>query len=233
MTSDTVQAGLTARNLLLGSGLEDDAAALRQALSGHNVLDAVGGKLSRLTGDGREAANHALASTAAGLLDVDLGDVLIYAWRTQERLADAARETLRAPGRMEIVQLASHQVTSTYNPAVDLMVDGVRVHTFHFQLDLVLTIDVAAVIVQNGRLVAVKAGDGSVSGTLTLKMSGGDATLLHQEQQIDLHLIIRVGNGIPLPSRDGKPTTATGLSAAGRDPGGWPGWGDYVQRRGA
>jgi hypothetical protein len=233
MTSDTVQAGLTARNLLLGSGLENDAAALRRALSGHNVLDAVGGKLSRLTGDGREAANDALASAAAGLLDLDLGDVLIYAWRTQERLADAARETLRAPGRMEIVQLASHQVTSTHNPAVDLMVDGVRVHTFRFQLDLVLTIDVAAVIVQNGRLVAVKAGDGSVSGTLTLKMPGGDATLLHQERQIDLHLIIRVGNGIPLPFRNEKPETAPGMSAAGRDPGGWPGWGDYVQRRGA
>ena len=233
MTSDTVQAGLTARNLLLGSGLENDAAALRRALSGHNVLDAVGGKLSRLTGDGREAANDALASAAAGLLDLDLGDVLIYAWRTQERLADAARETLRAPGRQEVVQLASHQVTSTHNPAVDLMVDGVRVHTFHFQLDLVLTIEVAAVIVQNGRLVAVKAGDGSVSGTLTLKTPGGDATLLHQEHQIDLHLIIRVGNGIPLPSRDEQPATATRVSAAGRDPGGWPGWGGHIQRRGA
>jgi hypothetical protein len=209
MTSDTIQAGLTARNLLLG-GLEDDTAALRQALSEHNVLDAVGGKLSRLTGDGREAANEALASTAADLLDVDLGDVLIYAWRTLERLADAARATLRAPGRKEIVQLASHQVTSTHNPAVDLMVDGVRVHTFHFQLDLVLTIDVAAVTVQYGRLVAVKAGDGSVSGTLILKMPGGDAVLLHQEHQIDLHLIIRVGNGIPLPFRDEQPATATG-----------------------
>jgi hypothetical protein len=230
MRSDTIQAGLTARNLLLGSKL--DTAALRQALSEHNVLDAAGGKLSRLTGDGREAANDALASAAAGLLDLDLGDMLIYAWRTQERLADAARETLRAPARTEIVQLASHQVTSTYNPTVDLMVDGVRVHTFHLQLDVVLTIDVAAVIVQNGRLTAVKAGDGSVSGTLTLKMPGGDATLLHHEQQIDLHLIIRVGNGIPLPSRDEQPTTATGLSAARRDPGGWPGWGNYIRRRG-
>ena len=216
MRSDTIQAGLTARNLLLGSGL--DTAALRQALSEHNVLDAVGGKLSRLTGDGREAANDALASAAAGLLDVDLGDMLIYAWRTQERLADAARETLRAPARTEIVQLASHQVTSTYNPTVDLMVDGVRVHTFHLQLDVVLTIDVAAVIVQNGRLIAVKAGDGSVSGTLTLKMPGGDATLLHHEQQIDLHLIIRVGNGIPLPSRDESPRPRRGCRRPGEIP---------------
>jgi hypothetical protein len=231
MTSDTIQAGLTARNLLLGS--EADTAALRQALSEHHVLDAAGGKLSRLTGDGREAANDALASAAAGLLDLDLGDVLIYAWRTQERLADAARDTLRAPGRTEVVQLASHQVTSTHNPAVDLIVDGVRVHTFHFQLDLVLTIDVAAVIVQNGRLVAVKAGDGAVSGALTLKMPGEDTTLLHRERKIDLHLTIRVGNGIPLPSREERPATTTGFSAAGRDPGGWPGWDSYIRRHGA
>jgi hypothetical protein len=233
MTSDAMHADLTARNLLLGSGLQDGTAALRQALSEHNVLDAVGGKLSRLTGDGREAAHDALASAAADLLDLDLGDVLIYAWRTQERLADAAGKTLRAPGRREVVQLASHQVTSTHKPAVDLMVDGVRVHTFHFQLDLVLTIDVAAVIVQDGRLVAVKAGDGSVSGTLTLKMPGGDATLLHRERRINLHLTIRVGNGIPLLAPDEKPATATGVPTAGRDPGGWPGWADYVRRRGA
>ena len=69
-------------------------------------------------------------------------------------------------------------------------------------------------------------------GTLTLKTPGGDATLLHQEHQIDLHLIIRVGNGIPLPSRDEQPATATRVSAAGRDPGGWPGWGGHIQRRG-
>ena len=231
MTPDTIQAGLTARNLLLGS--EPGTAALRQALSEHHVLDAVGGKLSRLTGDGREAADDALASAAAGLLDLDLGDVLISAWRTQERLADAARDTLRAPGRTEIVQLASHQVTSTHNPSVDLIVDGVRVHTFHFQLNLVLTIDVAAVIVQNGRLVAVKAGDGSVSGTLTLKMPGEDTTLLHRERKIDLHLTIRVGDGIPLPSREERPTTATAFSAAGRDSGGWPGWDSYIRRHGA
>jgi len=233
MTPDTLHADLSVRNLLLGSGPGDGTAALRQALSEHNVLDAAGSQLSRLTSDGREAANDALASAAAGLLDLDLGDVLIYAWRTQERLAGAARDTLRAPGRREVVQLASHQVTSTYHPAVDLLVDGVRVHTFVFQLDLVLTIDVAAVIVQDGRLVAVKAGDGSVSGTLTLKMPGGDAALLHQERRINLHLTIRVGNGIALLSPDDKPATATQLSAASQEPGGWHGWGSYLRRRGA
>ncbi len=113
------------------------------------------------------------------------------------------------------------------------MVDDVRVHTFHFQLDLVLTIDVAAVTVQNGRLVAVKAGDGSASGTLTLKMPGEDTILLHRERKIDLHLTIRVGNGIPLPSREQQPTTTTGPPAARRDPGDWPGWGSYIRKRDA
>lgn len=209
MTPVTVQPGLTARSLLLGSGQEDDTTALRHALSEHSVLDACGGKLSRLTGDGREAANQALASATAGLLDVDLGDVLIYAWRTQARLVNAASETLRAPGRREIVQLASHRVTSTHDPTVELMVDGVRVHTFRFQLILVLDIDVAAAIVQDGRLVAVKAGDGSVSGTLTVKMPGADIKLIHQEQRFGLHLILRLGSGIPLLSGSEEPAGAS------------------------
>lgn len=231
MTSGIIQAGLTARSLLLGD--EPAPAALRQALSGHHVLDEVGGSLSRLTADGREAADDALASAAEDLLDLDVGDVLIYAWRTQERLADAASKTLRAPGRKEVVQLGTHQVTSTHYPAVDLKVDDVPVHTFHFQLDLVLTIDVAAVTIQSGRLVAVKAGDGSASGTLTLKMPGGDTVLLHRERKFDLHLTIRVGDGIPLPTREERPATATGSPAARRDPGDWPGWGSYIRKRDA
>ncbi len=230
MTTGISQAGLTARGLLLGD--EPSPAALRQALSGHRVLDAAGGKLSRLTADGREAADDALASAAEDLLDLDIGDVLIYAWRTQKRLADAAGQTLRAPGRKEVVQLASHQVTSTYYPAVDLKVDDVRVHTFHFQLDLVLTIDVAAVTIQDGRLVAVKAGDGSAAGTLTLKMPGGDTELLHRERQFDLRLTIHVGNGIPLPTRAEQPATPAGSPAAGQDPGDWPGWDTYIRQHG-
>jgi len=198
MTTATTQTGLTVRTFLLGSGTEDDVAALRHALSEHGVVSQCGGELARLTPEARQAADDALASVTAGLLDIDLGDVLIYGWRTHDRLVSAAKETMRVPGRQEVVQLGSHQVTWTKHPTIDLLVDGARVHTFRFQLTVIFEVNVAAAVVQEGKLAALKAGDASVAGALTLEMSGGDIQLLQQERKINLHLIVQLGSGIPL-----------------------------------
>ena len=198
MTTATAPTGLAVRTFLLGNGTEDDCAVLRHALSDHDVLSQCGGELARLVPEARQAANDTLASVTAGLLDIDLGDVLIYGWRTHDRLVKAARQTIRVPGRQEVVQLGSHQVTWTKNPTIDLLVDGVRVHTFRFQLTIVFEVDVASAVVQEGKLTALKAGDGSVTGTLTLEMPRGDIQLLEQKRRINLHLIVHLRSGIPL-----------------------------------
>lgn len=211
MTTATAQADLTARILLLGSNTDDDLSKLRRALSEHQVVSRVGGELTRLTPKAREAANDTLASVTAGLLDFDLGDALIYGWRTHDRLIHAAEETLRVPGRQDVVQLASHQVSWTRQPTIDLLIDGVLVHTFRFQLTLLFDVEIAAAVVQDGKLVALKSGDGSVTGTLALEMPGGDITLLQQECKIDLHMIVRLGSGVPL--LQAKPD----LRAAGKE----------------
>jgi hypothetical protein len=215
-TMTTTQAGLTARSFLLGSG-EDDLAALRQALSDHGVIAQCGGQLSRLTQEGRQAANDSLASVTAGLLDLDLGDVLIYGWRTHERLIKAAQETVRAPGREEVVQLGSHQVTWAKQPTVDLLVDGVRVHTFRFKLAITFEIDIATAVVKGGKLVALKSGDGTVAGVLTLEMPGGDIDLLRQERRIESHLMVRLGGGVPLLGPEPEPMDATEPLEAAKD----------------
>jgi len=113
MTAATTQTGLTVRTFLLGSETEDDCAVLRHALSEHDILSQCGGELAGLVPKARQAADDTLASVTAGLLDIDLGDVLIYGWRTHDRLVKAARQTMRVPGRQEVVQLGSHQFTWT------------------------------------------------------------------------------------------------------------------------
>jgi hypothetical protein len=198
MTSATTQAGLTVRTFLLGSGPEDDTTRIRQLLSDNDVMGRCGGDLTRLTQQGRKAAQDELASVTAGLLDLDLGDLLIYGWRTRDRLVKAARQTRQIPGRREVVQLGTQRITWSYNPTVELLVDGVKVHTFRFQLTVIFDIDVAALTIQDGLLTAMKAGDGTVTGTLVLEMPGGDLELASQQRKINLHLIINVGHGIPL-----------------------------------
>ena len=105
MTSPTPQSGLAARTFLVGEGPTDDLGQLQRLLSDHNVLKQCGGDLSRLTRQGRAAAEEQLASATAGLLELDLGDLLLYGWRTRERIVRAARLTRQTPGRREIVQL--------------------------------------------------------------------------------------------------------------------------------
>ena len=202
MTSVAAQTGLTVRTFLLGGGSADNTAKIRQLLSEHQVVSRCGGNLTKLTQQGREAADEQLASVTAGLLDLDLGDLLIYGWRTHERLVRAARQTRQMPGRREVVQLGTHRISSTHNPTIDLLIDGVKVHTFRFQLTVIFDIEVAAVIIQDGRLTALRAGDGAVTCTLTLEMPGGDVELVNLQRNINLHLIINIGHGIPLRPAD-------------------------------
>jgi hypothetical protein len=126
MTSESTRAGLTVRTFLPGSGSEDDTTKIRQLLSGHDVVSWCGGDLARLTQHGREAADEQLASVTAGLLDLDLGELLIYGWRTREGLVKAARQTRQIPGRREVVQLGTHRITSAHNPTIELLIDGVK-----------------------------------------------------------------------------------------------------------
>jgi hypothetical protein len=202
MTSATTQTGLTVRTFLLGSGPEDDTARIRELLSEHDVVSGCGGDLTRLTQQGREAAEEQLASVTAGLLDLDLGDLLIYGWRTRGQLVKAAQQTRQAPGRREVVQLGTHRITSAHNPTIELLIDGVKVHTFRFQLTVIFDIEVAALIIRDGLLTALKAGDSTVTCTLTLEMPGGDVELGSQRRKISLHLIINIGHGIPLLPAD-------------------------------
>jgi hypothetical protein len=202
MTSATTQTGLSVRTFLLGSGPEDDTTRIRQLLSENDVVGRCGKDLTRLTQQGREAAEEQLASVTAGLLDLDLGDLLICGWRTRERLVKAARETRQMPGRQDVVQLGTHRIASTHNPTVELLIDDVRVHTFRFQLTVIFDIDVAALIVRDGLLTALKAGDGAATGTFTLEMPGGDIDLAKQQRKINLHLIVNIGHGIPLLPAD-------------------------------
>ena len=202
MTSATTQTGLTVRTFLLGSGPEDGTTRIRQLLSENDVVASCGRDLRRLTQQGRGAAEEQLASVTAGLLDLDLGDLLIYGWRTRERLLKAARETRQIPGRQDIVQLGTHRITSAHSPTVELLVDGVKVHTFRFQLTVIFDIDVAALVIRDGLLSALKAGDGALTCTLVLEMPGGDIELVNQQRKIDLRLIINIGHGIPLLPAD-------------------------------
>src|ERR1700753_2905410 len=91
-------AGLTVRTFLLGSGPENDEARIRPLLPEHAVGAGPGADLTRLTDQGREAVEEQLAAVAAGLLDLDLGDLLIYGWGGGGSRPEAPRAAPPGPG---------------------------------------------------------------------------------------------------------------------------------------
>jgi hypothetical protein len=140
----------------------------------------------RLPATAFKAVEGELGTVTAELLDIDLGDLVVLSWRKYSVLVEAARRTRAAPGTEEVVVLATHRVSSTYRPSVDVTVDNVKVNTFEFVLSVQIDIRGLSAVVRGGDLVALYGGDCLITATLTLE----GARLAHREQTVDLRLFV-------------------------------------------
>jgi hypothetical protein len=155
----------TAADLLFGHD-RDTGPALARALAGSDALGSLGGALRRLSQAGRQAADTQVAAAAHGLVDLDLGDMMAAGWRKQGELADAVERTAANPHNPEVVELASQRITSTHRPYVDVIVDGARMATINFQLEVEFLIKALVATVRGGRVVGLSAGSCEVTATL-------------------------------------------------------------------
>ncbi|MDO8145931.1 hypothetical protein [Isoptericola sp. 178] len=196
MTTTTAAPTMTARVFLLddGSG-RDTAQVLGEAVRRHGIGGAALQGVRRATTATREAVGSELAAVADGLLDLDLGDVLLRSWRSVADLTAAGRRTALAPGE-EIVALATHRITATHHPRVDLSVDGVPLHRFTFEISLVAVLTGVAAVVAGGSLVAVRGGSADVTGTLSLD----GVRLVERSRTLDVEALVRLRRPIPLTS---------------------------------
>jgi hypothetical protein len=202
-----------ALTLLFGPG--DAAEALGHAVVSAAADGSLGRALAHLPPEARTAAVREVTAAAAGLLDVGLADVLITGWREHRDLTAAARRTLAAPGSTELVDLAEHQVTSTQEPYVSVLVDGHQVATV--QLGLTVVCDVTAMLagISAGRLVAVHSGECDI--TLTLAIDG--AEVITRQTRLALPGVITVHRGIRLlPASAYPPATEQAQTADDHSP---------------
>jgi hypothetical protein len=142
----------------------------------------------------RTAAIRQAAVAAAGLLDVDLIDILAAGWRKYEELVAAARRTLAAPGSTEVVQLASHRVTGSQQPFVTVSLDGRDVATLNLGLSVVLNVHALLADVSAGRLTAVHSGRCDITATLAI----AEADVVTREAHIELPGVVALQHGIGL-----------------------------------
>ncbi|HEX9356356.1 MAG TPA: hypothetical protein VF933_21380 [Streptosporangiaceae bacterium] len=188
----------TVLDLLFDPGSHPAQALGREILSAGGTGE-LGHALADLPAVTREAAVREVSQAAAGLLDIDLIGLLVAGWRGAHDLAGAARRTLATPGGTELVNLASHQITVTRNPSVDVMVDNVRLA--RVQLGLSVVFDVSALVagVSAGLLTALHAGRCDITATLVIQ----GTTVLTRPGHLELPGTVTLGSGIRLlPDRD-------------------------------
>src|SRR5512132_2385203 len=166
MTADIGAGPLTA-SVFLFPEHEDTGQALAEALDRHGVLRSKDDLAPRLvTQVVREAAERQVGVVADGLLDLDLGDLVIAGWRKQAKLAAAAERTAANPGSSEVVELASHRISSVHRPFVELLVNQLHVATVNFELDIEFTVRALVATVRNGHVVSLHSGICDVEATL-------------------------------------------------------------------
>ena len=72
---------------------------------------------------------------------------------------EASRRTLQEPGKKEVIRFASHRLTTTRHPVVDLTVSGVRLYSAHFTVTVNFDVDLAVGVIEQGKLTPIPIGD--------------------------------------------------------------------------
>ncbi|CAN5622989.1 hypothetical protein BH24ACT13_BH24ACT13_05620 [soil metagenome] len=192
MNRSAAQSPLTVRSFLYGESA--DADALAHSLDERGVTAVSAEALRGLSRAGRQTAGAEVASVAGALLDLDLDNLLLGGWRKHGELTAAARRTAALPGSREVVQLATHCVTSTHQPYVDLLLDDVRVTRIHFDLSVQFLIKGVLGTVGDGCLLDLVAGHCEVTATLAAE----GRHLLTRRGEVELPGMVRLGAGVRL-----------------------------------
>jgi len=193
MSSSEPAAPHTALALLFGPD-QETTAAVAERLRSADIGTDIRGALDSLPPLTRAAAVDQVTMAAAGLLDINLADLVAAGWQKHADLTAAARRTLAAPGSTDLVDLASHRISTAQEPYVTVLVDGHRVATIRFGLSLAFEISALLAEIKAGKLVALHSGRCVVTGTLAIQ----DINVVTRQARIDLPGVIALRGGIRL-----------------------------------
>ena len=193
MTPPSQDPPQTVLDLLFPRG-KDNPGEVAPGLLSPGATGDLGRALENVPATFREAALRETTSAATGLLDVDLTRFLVSGWQKHREVIAAARRTVTAPGSIELVELAMHQITATQRPVVNLLVDNHRVATLELGLSVVFDISALVAGIRGGRLVTIHSGHCDVTATLTIQ----DTKVISRQVHLELPGIIPLGRGIGL-----------------------------------
>jgi hypothetical protein len=164
------------------------------------------GLLARLSVDARQFIADRTSNATARALDIDVGAVVVSAWRDYTALMTAARETAAQPDTAQVVDLAQHTITAVYRPTIEVLLDGALVVRLVFELTLAVTIATLCATVSNGSIVSVQCGRTDLTATILVS----DMEILRRTRTVKLPVILPFArHGIQLVKPRPGPATGT------------------------
>lgn len=139
----------------LRSGIEDgdQAAALRKYLAQEHQ----GLQWSYVRG--------LVVDKVSSLLDFELKDVLLAAWKKNEEIIRCLSDTATSPDATKAVALAGHTIRSSHTPKLDIKLDGKKIGEILFKLDLSMKLEGFVLKIQGGEIREIRTGTCQGSGT--------------------------------------------------------------------
>ncbi|MET9881675.1 hypothetical protein ABZZ20_00685 [Streptomyces sp. NPDC006430] len=204
MTTAPVVEPLTVRAFLLGREEGRSTHELAEFLHENEAASGILPGVRGLTSTAGRAVETELASVIDGFLDLDLISLAAGGWSKHAALKAAARRTRRTLGSEEVVALATHSITSTHRPYVDVLVDGARAATVDVELTVVFRISGLVAVVRDGQLIALRGAACTVEARLSVRQR----VLLSRQGRLDLPATLHLHSPIDLLPLQAPPPVA-------------------------
>ena len=129
-------------------------------------------------------------------LDIDVAEILIGVWNKSKELQKYRDPVKYPPEEVSLVSLLKHEIESTHQPYVDVLLNGRSIAKVHFEIKVELTLEGVELQIQGGRIMAIKTGDCSANGAIKCE---GASLLEKKTKTMALPGVINLGEGIVIP----------------------------------
>ena len=145
------------------------------------------------------AIGGALNRAVMSALEIALDDVLGQAWSGWQEIREYADPEQTPPDDINVVPVSNHSIESTHKPSVDVVVRGVKVHSFAFNVATRIDVQGVNLVVQRGMIQEIRLASLKIGGSIKLH----DRTLLEKDvAKVEFPGVIRLENPIPILSQD-------------------------------
>ncbi len=145
------------------------------------------------------AIGGALNRAVMSALEIALDDVLGQAWSGWKEMREYADPERTPPDDINVVPVSNHTIESVHEPSVDVVVRGVKVHSFAFNVATRIDVKGVNLVVQRGMIQEIRLASLKIGGSIKLH----DRTLLEKDvAKVEVPGVMRLENPIPILSQD-------------------------------